>query len=224
MNEFIFNDKPFDIIKRDKKDRVDSQNSSAPFITDVLQEMGKIRVEIIRMQKRAMASAQQAGSSQPSYQGLSTFNEPSEDPNMPKVLKYLETILRETKSFMPELSTLRSELKADFSDDMVKEILQVIDSFNRVFNAMEESGDDSRLKGWFTGIKQIYNTLILVLKKHGYEEMNVLGKQFDPKVHAAIGTVKDPTKPDGTIVKVERVGIIRAGFAIRFPEVVVVKN
>ena len=224
MNEFIFNDKPFDIIRRDKRDRADSQSASAPFISDVLQEMGKIRVEIIRMQKRAQASAHQPGTSQPSHQGLSTFNEPSEDPNMPKVLKYLEILLRETKSFMPELSTLRSELKTDFSDDMVKEILQVIDSFNRVFTAMEETGDDSNLKGWFTGIKQIYNTLIMVLKKHGYEEMNVLGKPFDPRVHAAIGTVKDPSMPDGTIVKVVRVGIMRAGFVIRFPEVVVVRN
>jgi molecular chaperone GrpE (heat shock protein) len=185
--------------------------------------MGKIRVEIIRMQKRAQASAHQPGTQQP-HQGMSTYNEPSEDPNMPKVLKYLETLLRETKSFMPELSTLRSELKTDFSDDLVKEILQVIDSFNRVFTAMEAAGDDAHLKGWFSGMKQIYNTLILVLKKHGYEEMNVIGKPFDPKMHAAIGTVKDPSMPDGTIVKVERVGVMRAGFVIRFPEVVVVRN
>ena len=219
MNEFLFDDIPFDIIQPDK-DGVEEADSSAQFISGILKETAKIRVEILRLQKRLQAGISQPGSLQQTAGGIESIS----DPNMPKVLKYLDHLLRETRQIKPELSTVRENVENVIVKDTVKDLLPVVDAFQRVFNAMHEVENDPRTQGWLSGIQQIYSSLIRVFAQHGIEEIEAMGKMFDPKIHAAIGTVNDPTKPNGTIVRVDKQGFMKKGIPIRYPEVIVVRN
>lgn len=193
-----------------------------PYITEILQEIGKIRIDVLRMQKRVQAGMRQAPAT--ATQTSNEFIDPTSGRDMAQALKYLELILRDVRQFKPELTNLHEKIETNITDDFVTTLFQVVDAFQRVFLSMSKSEDDPQMSGWFKGIRQIYNTMLMVLNRHGIEEIKALGQHFDPKIHAAIGTVKDPSQENGTITRVDRLGFMRNGIPMRFPEVIVVRN
>ena len=224
MNEFLFNEKPFDIKRKTPShsaEQAQEDSTAKPYISDLLKEMGKIRVEMLRMQKRIQLGQRQgtAGTTAPSE-----LIDAEAGREMTQALKFLELILRDVRSIQPEVKNLHENTRTDILNEVVQHLLKVIDSFQRVFVSMAEVKDDPKMKGWFTGIEHIYNSLTLVLHHYGVEEIQCVGKQFDPKIHAAVGTLKDELKSDGIILKVGRLGFMRKGIPLRFPEVIVVKN
>ena len=216
MNEFLFNEKPFDIVRR-KPGETSSDEISKPYLGDILTELGKIRVEIVRMQKRMQAPARGETQQKQVESGAS-------GPDMAKALTYLEHVIREIRGFKPELLSLKGDLEDDLVNDHIKDLLPVIDSFSRVLETMQNKQDDPKMKSWFSGINQIYNSLMLVLKNYGVEEIQAMGLHFDPKIHSAVGVISDPGKSNGTIIRVDRMGFTRKGVVIRYPEVVIVRN
>ncbi len=222
MNEFLFNDKPFDIMRPEAADDAIQKDTMKPYITELLQEIGKIRIDVLRMQKRVQSGMRQ--SSTGAMETSSELIDPTAGRNMAQALKFLELILRDVRVIKPEIKNLHERIETDITDDFVKTLFQVIDAFQRVFLSMSKSEDDPLLSGWYKGIKQIYNTMIMVLNRHGIEEMEALGKPFDPKIHAAVGTVEDQSKQNGIIVRVDRLGFIRNDIPLRFPEVSIVRN
>jgi len=56
------------------------------------------------------------------------------------------------------------------------EMLPVIDNLERALDAAEDKDD-----GFYKGVKMIYDQLMASLKKEGVEEIDCLGKDFDPK-------------------------------------------
>lgn len=193
-----------------------------PYITDLLKEIGKIRIDVLRMQKRTQPQTRQGpGGSTPASQDLI---DPYSGRDMAQALKFLEIILRDVRVIKPEITDLHDKIKNEITDDMATTLFQVVDAFQRVFVSMNESEDDPQVSGWFKGIRQIYNTMMMSLQKYGIEEIECLGKIFDPKIHAAVGTIKDPSNANGTIIRVTRLGFIRNSIPMRFPEVIIVRN
>jgi len=218
MNEFLFNDKPFDIIREKSRDKASSETPTKPYLSEILSEVGKIRLEILRMQKRAQVQSKTEGGAK-ADDSLTLIG-----PEIAKAITYLEHVIREIRSFKPELLSIKNEFEDELIADYIKDMLPVADALNRVMATMEDVSADSKLKSWFLGIKQIYNTLMLFFKQHDVEEVPALGLMFDPKKHAAVAVVENPDHPNGTIVRVEKAGFIRKGFTIRYPEVVIVRN
>ena len=216
MNEFLFNEKPFDIVRR-KPGETPGDETSKPYLADILTELGKIRVEIVRMQKRMQSPVKGETQSKQAEGGVS-------GPDMAKALTYLEHVIREIRGFKPELLSLKGDLEDEMVNDHIKDLLPVVDAFSRVLETMQVRLDDPRMKSWFSGINQIYNSLMLVFKNYGVEEIPAMGLHFDPKNHSAVATVSDPSQPNGTIVRVDRMGFKRKGIVIRYPEVVIVRN
>ena len=218
VSEFLFDDKPFDIIRVKSEDKVSGEEPEKPYLAEILGEVGKIRLEILRMQKRSqIQSRSEGGAKDTDSIGLIA-------PEIAKAITYLEHVIREIRSFKPELLSLKNELEDDLIADYIKDMLPVVDALNRVMLTMQDAQADAKLKSWFLGIKQIYNTLILAFKQHGVEEIQAMGLRFDPKQHAAVGTVVDSNQPNGTIIRVEKAGFVRKNFIIRYPEVVIVRN
>lgn len=72
------------------------------------------------------------------------------------------------------------------SQDLAKELLPAIDNLER---ALEADVDDENSEALKKGVQMVLDNLKQALKTHGIEEIEALGKPFDPTLHQAIQTV-----------------------------------
>ena len=78
--------------------------------------------------------------------------------------------------------------------DLVKEILPILDDFERALRV--ETADQSYAKG----VELIYQRMSDVLRKLGLEPIETAGKPFDPNVHQAVERVPTEEAEDQTIL------------------------
>lgn len=94
--------------------------------------------------------------------------------------------------------------KADFFKhalaNVFKEILPVLDNFDRALDHAEE-GDD-----FHKGVLLIYKQLFSVLEKHGLRPLEESGVHFDPNIHEAVVREEDASVPNHTVVAVLQKG------------------
>ena len=85
------------------------------------------------------------------------------------------------------------------------ELLPLVDYFKQAFKHLP-----TELKGsdWIEGIRHIQSKLEQVLAYHGVKEMEVMGEQFDPKIHESAGVVDDAKEAPGTILEEVRTGFL----------------
>jgi molecular chaperone GrpE len=78
--------------------------------------------------------------------------------------------------------------------DLVRDILPVLDDFERALN--EETADQNYAKG----VELIYQRLYESLKKLGLEPIETAGTKFDPNVHQAVERVPTEDAEDQAIL------------------------
>lgn len=90
----------------------------------------------------------------------------------------------------------------DVKCDTVKNILPVIDNFERALTASVCDNCTS----YKEGVQLIYKQLIDILTSLGVEEINALGEQFNPDLHNAVMHVEDENAKASEIVEVFQKG------------------
>jgi molecular chaperone GrpE len=88
----------------------------------------------------------------------------------------------------------RSEFLQFAAMDLVKQILPVLDDFERALQV--ETADQNYAKG----VNLIYQRLYDSLKKTGLEPMETAGRRFDPNLHQAVERVPTEEAGDQTIL------------------------
>ena len=88
----------------------------------------------------------------------------------------------------------RSEYLQYAAMDLVKELLPVVDDFERALKV--ETADRNYAKG----IELIYNRLSETLRKMGLEAIETAGQKFDPNIHQAIERVHTEEAEDQAIL------------------------
>lgn len=81
--------------------------------------------------------------------------------------------------------------------DVIKELLPVLDNFDRAANNTECSFEDYK-----KGIDLIFNQLSEILNKTGVESYGERGDAFDPNIHNAVMTVEDDELGENQIASV----------------------
>ncbi len=81
--------------------------------------------------------------------------------------------------------------------DVIKELLPVLDNFDRAANNTEGSLEDYK-----KGIDLIFNQFVEMLKKNGVESYGERGEEFDPNIHNAVMTVEDDELGENQIAAV----------------------
>ena len=114
----------------------------------------------------------------------------------------------------------KEDLSAHVTQNIIKELLPLIDNFERALSA-DDSQDGTSLK---EGIDMINKQFISILEKNGLEKINCVGEQFDPNFHEAIMRVEDADKEDGAIAEELQKGYMVQGKVIRPSMVKVVGN
>ena len=101
-----------------------------------------------------------------------------------------------------------------------KDLLPVADSLNQAIGFAQNEIEKEKsaghpispiLENLLKGVEMTANNLTNALKKQQIEQMESLGKVFDPNLHKVIQEVEDATKPAGTIVQELQTGYTIGG-------------
>ncbi|GAA0443012.1 nucleotide exchange factor GrpE [Lentibacillus halophilus] len=83
------------------------------------------------------------------------------------------------------------------AEEMVQDLLPVMDNFERALQV----DVNEETKSFADGITMVYRQLKEALAKHGVEEMETVGKSFDPNIHHAVMQVEDDEAESETVVE-----------------------
>ena len=110
-------------------------------------------------------------------------------------------------------------LKQQSRTEVILEVLNSLDDFERAFAVVEPGSDDDFVKG----VRLIYNNLLQVLQKMGVTEVDALHQPFDPNRHMAIGQIDTDKVASNHVVQVITKGYSYNGSVIRPAHVIVAK-
>lgn len=132
--------------------------------------------------------------------------------------KYLR-LYAEFDNFRKRSMRERVEYLKAAGEDVFKDIIPVVDDFERGIKAAENVTDVKSVK---EGVLLIYNKFQNILKHKGIEMMDTKGKEFDAETMEAITNIPAPT-PDlkGKVVDEVEKGYLLNGKVIRYAKVVV---
>ena len=110
------------------------------------------------------------------------------------------------------------ELSATASAAVMKDLLPVLDDFERALQNMEKNGNEADLQG----VTLIYNKLKTTLQKKGLEEIIAIDCDFNTDEHEALTMIPAPDESKkGKVLDVIQKGYKLNGTVIRFARVVV---
>jgi molecular chaperone GrpE len=131
--------------------------------------------------------------------------------------EYLDTLRRlkaELENLRKRQEKERARLARLASEGLVRELLPVLDNFERAL----EAGGDIR-----EGVRATYEQLVAVLGREGLTPVVSDGQNFDPEVHEAVMSQPSEEHEEGTILQTFERGYVLKGRPIRPAKVVVAK-
>ncbi len=113
----------------------------------------------------------------------------------------------------------KAELLKNGGENALKQILPVVDDFERAMMAMSTAQDVESVK---EGVELIYQKFQGYLTANGVTEIEAVGQKFDTEVHEAITTFPAPTpEQKGMVIDCMTKGYKLNDKVIRFSQVVV---
>lgn len=108
----------------------------------------------------------------------------------------------------------QSKLLKYEGESFIKELLIIIDNFESAIK-LDDNDLTDEVSNFLSGFKMIYANMVSILNNIGVEEIDVLGKEFDPHVAEAVITEEDNNKPSGVVLEVFTKGYIYKDKVIR---------
>ncbi len=145
----------------------------------------------------------------------------------------LEDMLAEAKEWQDKYMRLSAEFdnyrkrtlkeKAEITKlanaDLLKDILPVVDDFERGRNTLAQAVD---LDSFRLGIDLIYNKFVEFLRQNGISEIDARNQAFDLDFHEALTKIPAPTEDEkGKVIDVIEKGYLLNERVIRYAKVVV---
>ncbi|WP_320054120.1 nucleotide exchange factor GrpE [uncultured Acetobacteroides sp.] len=138
-----------------------------------------------------------------------------------KIAEWKERYLRltaEYDNYRKRTLKEREELVRTAGEGMIKDILTVVDDFERALLALEKLSDTAG----FDGVTLIYDKFMAMLKSKGVAVINRVGEPFDTDFEEAITKFPAPTpEQKGAVIDVVQKGYLLNGKVIRYAKVVV---
>lgn len=100
------------------------------------------------------------------------------------------------------------------NEDLVKELLPVVDNFERAIKMDDEDLTDEVSK-FLSGVKMIYCGFIGSIEKYGVKAIDGINKPFDPTFHQAVMTEKREGVEPGMVIEVLQKGYLLKDKVIR---------
>lgn len=140
-----------------------------------------------------------------------------------KQVKDLETQLEEKDNRYLRLQAdldnyrRRARLDAEASEkyraqSLITDLLPIIDNFER---ALQVRTNSEEVKSVLTGMEMVYKSLLDALKNEGAEQIEAIGKEFDPHFHQAVMQVQDEAYDSNIVIEELQKGYILKDRVIR---------
>ncbi len=195
-------DKPLDVPwpEETRNRRMELEGLEDIDTVQLLQEISKIRLEVVKSARKKVK------------QDVVPLSEE-------KGIRFLTTAINELRRLQPEVANLRDSVEESVRDEYLHELFSVVDSFDRFFESSRDA-TDPRLERWTEGIRAIYNSVLMILRKNEVKEIPARGI-FNPKFQSAVGIETRNDLPPDTIVRVERRGFVIGKRILRTPDVII---
>ncbi len=118
--------------------------------------------------------------------------------------------LAEFDNYRKRTERERDDFQQAAGEDLVKELLPVLDNFERALK--QESSDSGAFR---EGVEMIARQFRETLERRGLQEVNPHGQPFDPELHEAVQRVETDGHSPGTVVWVMLKGFTYGGRLIR---------
>ena len=144
-------------------------------------------------------------------------HEHPEPPHEKRIKELEDSLLRSKAEFInyrKRLEEEQSRLLKYCNEDLIKEILPILDNFERAIK-MDDTNLDDEVSKFLSGFKMIYCNLVNILKSNGVIEIDGNNKPFDPTYHEAIMTEKRDGVEQGMVLEVLQKGYILKDKVIR---------
>jgi molecular chaperone GrpE len=102
--------------------------------------------------------------------------------------------LAEFDNFRKRVDRERDEIRQLAVEDFIRELLPVLDNFERALQHANNGGD-----AFHQGVEMIAKQLWETLVRKGVEAINPVGEPFDPGFHEAVQGVENSEYPTGTV-------------------------
>ena len=127
----------------------------------------------------------------------------------------------EFENFRKRTANEFSQIIRSAGERLIKQILPVIDDFERLFDHSDEKSDREAL---LKGIELIQQKFEAILTAEGLQPIKALGEPFDSEIHEAFSQIEDSEHPHGTVINEIQKGYRLGDRIIRFSKVIVSKT
>lgn len=112
----------------------------------------------------------------------------------------------------------RAEFLKFAEEGIIADLLPVLESFHMAFANKEAWAKVDQ--SWRSGVEHIHTQLSQVLREHGLNEIDPIGKNFDPNEHMSVGSVETEDKNlHHKVAEVLQLGYRLNGKLLRSPRV-----
>jgi len=125
----------------------------------------------------------------------------------------------ELDNYRKRTAKIRTETREELLRDVLLQIAPILDNMSRALGQESQEGD-----GLKQGVELIYNQFKEVLKGYGLEEIEAVGKPFDPNVHEALMELESEKHSAGTVMEVMEKGYALNKKIVRPARVIVSKT
>lgn len=132
--------------------------------------------------------------------------------------KYLR-LYSDFENFRKRTAKERIDLIKTASEDVLKDLIPVVDDFERSFKASENETDVSKIR---EGNQLIFHKLLRILESKGLKSMDdLVGKPFNADTQEAITQIPAPSEElKGTVIDVVEKGYVLGEKVVRYAKVV----
>nr|MBN2277724.1 nucleotide exchange factor GrpE [candidate division Zixibacteria bacterium] len=131
--------------------------------------------------------------------------------------RYLR-LAAEFDNYKKRMARQYAELTKQANENLISELLEVIDNFERALKAASESAD---FKALLAGTEMIYTSLYGIMEKAGLTPIDAVGQPFNPDLHEAMLQIDSDEYPEGVVAQEIARGYRLNGRVIRYSRVVV---
>lgn len=96
-------------------------------------------------------------------------------------LEMLQRLKAEFENFKKRVERENMELSTFIKSQLIYKLLPVVDDFERMLNNSHAESEEV-----VKGIKLIYDKLISILEDEGLQQIESIGKDFNPEIHEAV--------------------------------------
>jgi molecular chaperone GrpE len=124
----------------------------------------------------------------------------------------------ELDNFRKRAAREAQDTRAYANADLLRSLFPILDNFEMGLEAARAESEKSMI---FMGMNMVHRQISVFLREQGVQEVEALGKAFDPNLHDAVAQEHQPGAAEGIVLRVTRRGYKLKDRLLRAASVVV---